>query len=40
MASLPLLGSIWTELGWFHLVMLIALIGLIIFFVMYRRRQL
>lgn len=39
MATVPTLAGIFTELSWIHAVMLLALIGLIVFLVMYRRRQ-
>ena len=38
MASLATLGAIWI-FEWYHFVMMIVLAGLIIFLVMYRRRQ-
>lgn len=41
MASLATLGAFWIfDFRWYHLIMLIALIGLIIFWFIYRRRQL
>ena len=39
MASLQTLGAIWGIFQWYHCVMMLALAGLIIFMVMYRRRQ-
>ena len=38
MASLQTLGAIWI-FEWYHFLMMIALVALIIFMVMYRRRQ-
>lgn len=38
MASLETLGAIWI-FEWYHFVMMAVLVALIIFLVMYRRRQ-
>jgi len=39
MASVPMLGAWYEVFRWYTVVMLIAVIGLIIFLVIYRRRQ-
>ena len=39
MASLQTLGAIWGIFEWYHFLMMIVLVALVIFMVMYRRRQ-
>lgn len=39
MADISALSTIWRIFEWYHFLMMAAIIGLIIFWVMYRRKQ-